>query len=345
MLSATTSPPGQEASGDTELERVIGWLDGARAWPMSARMRCARSSPTTGRFLLGEIALFCVRDPARDGHVHDVLLHARRPAGHLRGRVLAAGRRPRVGSLRLGPAPQLRRRGRAPDSPGPPLDGAHLPGAIAVHMARVFFTGAFRRPRELNWLIGLGLLMLALGEGFTGYSLPDDLLSGTGLRITYSALMSIPLVGPWLASLFFGGEFPTADIISRLFVLHVLLLPGLLVGGVAAHLGLLWLQKHTQYRGGARTRGQRGRARRSGRARSSARSACSCSRPPSSCCWRPRPDQPGLAVRPVRPIRRDRPRAAGLVRGLARGCAPARASHRADHPGRHHPVRRSCPGS
>ena len=101
-----------------------------------------------------------------------------------------------------------------------------------MHLARIFFTGAFRRPREINWLIGLGLLLLALGEGITGYSLPDDLLSGTGLRIIDSVILSIPFLGPWAASLFFGGEFPTPDILSRLFVLHVMLLPGLLIGGI-----------------------------------------------------------------------------------------------------------------
>jgi ubiquinol-cytochrome c reductase cytochrome b subunit len=126
-------------------------------------------------------------------------------------------------------------------------------GAIAVHLARIFFTGAFRRPRELNYLVGLGLLLLALGEGITGYSLPDDLLSGTGLRIIYSVMLSVPFVGPWISSLFFGGEFPTVGILSRLFVFHVMLLPGLLIGGITVHLGVLWLQKHTQYRGhGAR---------------------------------------------------------------------------------------------
>ena len=83
---------------------------------------------------------------------------------------------------------------------------------IVAHLARVFFTGAFRRPRELNWLIGFGLLTFAIAEGFTGYSLPDDLLSGTGARIAYSAVISVPFLGPYLASLVFGGEFPTAAI-------------------------------------------------------------------------------------------------------------------------------------
>jgi quinol---cytochrome-c reductase cytochrome b subunit len=81
--------------------------------------------------------------------------------------------------------------------------------AIVVHLCRVFFTGAFRRPREINWIIGLTLLLLAMANGFTGYSLPDDQLSGTGLRIMFSILLSIPIVGTWIAFLFFGGNFPT----------------------------------------------------------------------------------------------------------------------------------------
>ena len=121
---------------------------------------------------------------------------------------------------------------------------------VILHLSRVFFTGAFRRPRELNWLVGFTLLALALAEGLTGYTLPDDLLSGTGARITYSAALSVPFVGPWLASLVFGGEFPTEALISRFFVIHILFLPGLFVAGIAAHLGFVVLHKHTQFRGG-----------------------------------------------------------------------------------------------
>jgi quinol---cytochrome-c reductase cytochrome b subunit len=125
--------------------------------------------------------------------------------------------------------------------------------AIVVHLLRVFFTGAFRRPRELNWMVGVTLLLLAIGNGFTGYSLPDDLLSGTGLRIAYSILLSIPFVGTWLAFLVFGGKFPTTTIISRLFVLHVLIVPALITGLLSAHLAIIWHQKHTQFRKPGRT--------------------------------------------------------------------------------------------
>jgi quinol---cytochrome-c reductase cytochrome b subunit len=126
-------------------------------------------------------------------------------------------------------------------------------GAIALHAIRVFFTGAFRKPRDINWLIGISLLLLGMGAGFTGYSLPDDLLSGTGLRIAYSAVLSIPFVGPWIAYLVFGGEFPTHEMLSRLFVFHVFLLPALIAGALSVHLALIWHQKHTQFRGPGRT--------------------------------------------------------------------------------------------
>jgi len=119
---------------------------------------------------------------------------------------------------------------------------------IALHMCRVFFTAAFRRPRELNWLLGIGLVLLALAEGITGYSLPDDLLSGVGLRIIYSVVLSVPFLGPSLAFLGFGGEFPTDQIISRLFVIHVMLLPALFIGLITAHVGLTWFQTHTMFK-------------------------------------------------------------------------------------------------
>jgi ubiquinol-cytochrome c reductase cytochrome b subunit len=123
-------------------------------------------------------------------------------------------------------------------------------GAIVMHMLRIFFTGAFRRPRELNWVIGVTLLLLAIGAGFTGYSLPDDLLSGTGLRIGYSVLLSVPFLGPLLGFIGLGGEYPGTDTLGRLYLLHVLIIPAGLVGLVAAHLAILMRQKHTQKPGG-----------------------------------------------------------------------------------------------
>ncbi|KUO22751.1 cytochrome bc1 complex cytochrome b subunit [Streptomyces dysideae] len=123
---------------------------------------------------------------------------------------------------------------------------------MLVHMMRVFFTGAFRKPREINWVFGWSLLMLGIITGLTGYSLPDDLLSGTGVRFAQGAILSIPVVGTYLSFFLFGGEFPGHDIISRLYPVHVLLLPGIMLGLVVAHLTLVFYHKHTQYPGPGR---------------------------------------------------------------------------------------------
>ncbi|YAL84447.1 cytochrome b [Dermacoccaceae bacterium W4C1] len=125
--------------------------------------------------------------------------------------------------------------------------------SMMLHMARVFFTGAFRKPREINWIIGCTLLLLSMVEGFTGYSLPDDLLSGTGLRAAEGFMLTIPGLGSYVSYLVFGGGFPGEAIIPRLFVLHVLLLPALIVGLFAAHIVLVAVHKHTQFPGPGRT--------------------------------------------------------------------------------------------
>jgi ubiquinol-cytochrome c reductase cytochrome b subunit len=125
--------------------------------------------------------------------------------------------------------------------------------AVVVHLCRIFFTGAFRRPREINWIIGVTLLLLVIFNGFAGYSLPDDLLSATGLRIAYSIVLSIPLVGTWVASLFFGGTYPGPATVDRLFIIHVLILPALIAVLLSVHLAIIWRQKHSQFPGPGRT--------------------------------------------------------------------------------------------
>ncbi|MEU2561158.1 cytochrome bc complex cytochrome b subunit [Streptomyces longispororuber] len=124
---------------------------------------------------------------------------------------------------------------------------------MLVHMMRVFFTGAFRKPREINWLFGWTLLLLGMITGLTGYSLPDDLLSGTGVRFAQGAILSLPVVGTYLSFFLFGGEFPGHDIIPRLFAVHVLLLPGIMLGLIVAHLILVFYHKHTQFAGPGRS--------------------------------------------------------------------------------------------
>ena len=125
--------------------------------------------------------------------------------------------------------------------------------AIGLHMLRIYFTGAYRKPREINWLIGFVLFILAMAEGFTGYSLPDDLLSGNGLRIIDGMVKGIPVIGTWISYLLFGGEFPGTDIVGRLYVLHILILPAILVAAIGVHMLLLIINKHTQFAGPGRT--------------------------------------------------------------------------------------------
>ncbi|WP_329344747.1 cytochrome bc complex cytochrome b subunit (plasmid) [Streptomyces sp. NBC_00663] len=125
--------------------------------------------------------------------------------------------------------------------------------ALCAHTLRHFLTGSFRKPRELNWLIGFIILVLVTLEGFVGYSLPDDLLSGTGLRIAEGVTLAIPVVGTYLTLFLFGGEYPGTDIIPRFYSIHILLIPGIVLALTAAHLILVFYHKHTQFRGPGRT--------------------------------------------------------------------------------------------
>ena len=122
--------------------------------------------------------------------------------------------------------------------------------AIVLHLLRIFFTGAFRKPRELTYYIGVTMLVLALLEGYLGYSLADDLLSGMGLAIGYAVALSLPFVGANLAALVWGGPFPgDPSFWSRMSIGHVLVLPVLIGTLIAVHLLLVAARHHTQFRG------------------------------------------------------------------------------------------------
>jgi ubiquinol-cytochrome c reductase cytochrome b subunit len=125
--------------------------------------------------------------------------------------------------------------------------------AMIVHATRILVTGAFRKPREINYVIGFTMLILGIIEGFLGYSLPDDLLSGTGLRITEGIILAMPVVGTYVSFFLFGGEFPGEYIIPRFYSLHILLIPGIILALFTLHLIILWYQKHTQYPGPGKT--------------------------------------------------------------------------------------------
>lgn len=118
--------------------------------------------------------------------------------------------------------------------------------SIVLHCMRVFFTGTYRKPRELNWVIGTVLLGLAMMAGFVGYALPYDSYAVTATGIGYSIARSIPLVGNIAADLFFGGVFPTLGSLPRLYTIHVFIVPALITLVLALHLVLVIKQKHSQ---------------------------------------------------------------------------------------------------
>ena len=125
--------------------------------------------------------------------------------------------------------------------------------AIVVHLMRIFFTGAFRKPRDVNYYVGLTMLMLAVLEGYAGYSLLDDLLSGMGLAIGNAVALSVPFAGGQLGTLIWGGRFPgTEAFMSRLFIAHVLLLPVAIGSLIAVHLAMVAAPHHSQFRGRGR---------------------------------------------------------------------------------------------
>jgi len=124
--------------------------------------------------------------------------------------------------------------------------------AAGLHMMRVFFTGAFRKPREINWVVGFMLFVLSMAGGFTGYSLPDDLLSGNGLRIIDGMIKGVPVIGAYISSMLFGGEFPGHNIVARLYGLHILLIPALILVFIVIHLFMVVIHKHTHYSGPGR---------------------------------------------------------------------------------------------
>ena len=246
----TARPSATDPDRPTELDRLTGWLDERTGFARVARTVLRKIFPDHWSFLLGEVVLFC--------YVILVL------TGVFLTFFFAADTRPVAYD---GPYPPLRNTevSAAFDSvmrlsfevrAGLLMRQIHhwaavvFVAAIVVHVCRIFFTGAFRRPREINWLVGVGLLLLALVAGLTGYSLPDDLLSGTGLRITDAVVAAVPFIGPWLAYLIFGGEFPSVELIGRFYVFHIMLIPALMIGAITVHLLILWFQKHTQFPGG-----------------------------------------------------------------------------------------------
>jgi ubiquinol-cytochrome c reductase cytochrome b subunit len=243
---------GRKATAD-RFQRAQNWLDERLGATSFARTALRRVFPDHWSFLLGEIALGCLVVLVLTG-VFLTLFYTPDTRG-----VTYDGPYPPLKGEQVSAAFDSTMRLSFEVKAGLLMRQMHhwatlvLVAAIVVHLCRVFFTGAFRRPRELNWVIGVVLLLLAMAEGLTGYWLPYDLLSGVSIHIGYSVIFAIPVIGTRVAYLFFGGEFPAPDMISRFYAFHVVLLPALLLGLVGVHVAIVALQRHTQFPGPGRT--------------------------------------------------------------------------------------------
>ena len=293
--------------------------------PTSPAARCTRSSRTTGRScwarspstaswswsLTGTYLTFFFSPSAKDGRLRRQLRPAA-GAAHVGGLPLDAC----ASASTSGPAWCSAR-----CTTGPP-SSSRAPSSPTC--CRVFFTGAFRRPRELNWIIGVTLLALAIFNGFSGYSLPDDLLSGTGLRIAYSIALAVPVIGTWAAFLRLRRRVPVArHHLPAVRAPRPVRARPSSPGCSAAHLAILWRQKHTQFPGPGRTEdnivGSRLWPTYAARSdRPVGRRVRDHRRP-----RRAGPDQPHLALRPVRAVGGDHRLPARLVHGLDGGGAAA----------------------
>jgi len=231
------------------IRRAVRYVDQRTATAPFLRKTLRYLFPDHWSFLLGEVALYAFIVLVATGiyltfffvdSTHEVVYHG--PYAPLRGQQMSEAYRSVV-DLSLSTKAGLL------------LRQTHhwaanvFIAAIILHLYRVFFTGAYRKPRDLTWLIGVTMLVVSLLEAYLGYSLVDDLLSGMGLVIGYSVGLSIPFVGANLMSWLFDGPFPGSDVLwPRMYVAHVLLFPVLIGVLLTLHLALVALRHHTQFR-------------------------------------------------------------------------------------------------
>ncbi|WP_405936405.1 cytochrome bc complex cytochrome b subunit [Streptomyces sp. NBC_00726] len=255
-MSTATNTPGAAAPGNRKApagERVADWADGRLGIYSLAKANMRKIFPDHWSFMLGEICLYSFIIIILTGVYLTLFFH---PSMN---EVVYHGPYEPMQGIRMSEAYASTLNISFDVRGGLLVRQIHHWAAVIflagmfVHMMRVFFTGAYRKPREINWLFGFLLFVLGMFTGFTGYSLPDDLLSGTGVRFTQGAILATPVVGTYISMFLFGGEFPGGDIIARFYSIHILLLPGIMLGLVVGHLILVFYHKHTQFAGPGKT--------------------------------------------------------------------------------------------
>ncbi|WP_331725822.1 cytochrome bc complex cytochrome b subunit (plasmid) [Streptomyces xanthophaeus] len=252
MSTTETAPPGERTTAPKGGERLADWAD-SRLGVYNLRFLIRKVFPDHWSFMFGEIALYSFVLLLLTGIWLTMFFNPSM------GEVVYDGSHTALHGVRMSEAYASTIKISFDVRGGLLIRQIHhwsaliMIGALCIHTLRHFLTGSFRKPREANWLIGFTLLVLVTLEGFLGYSLPDDLLSGTGLRIAEGVTLAIPLVGTYLTLFLFGGEFPGHDVIPRLYSFHILLIPGVVVALLTVHLFLVFYHKHTQFRGPGRT--------------------------------------------------------------------------------------------
>jgi quinol---cytochrome-c reductase cytochrome b subunit len=252
-MSTTTDTPDERRGPAPRGERVADWADGRLGIYGLAKANMRKIFPDHWSFMLGEVALYSFIIVILTGVYLTLFFH---PAMN---EVVYHGQYAPLQGIRMSEAYASTLHISFEVRGGLLMRQIHhwaavvFIAAMMVHMMRVFFTGAFRKPRELNWLFGFLLFFLGMFEGFMGYSLPDDLLSGTGIRFMEGAILSVPVVGTYISFFLYGGEFPGTEVIPRFYSLHVLLIPGVMLGLLVAHLILVFYHKHTQFPGPGKT--------------------------------------------------------------------------------------------
>ncbi len=231
---------------------IFRWLDERLELKKFKDKFLAKTFPTHPTFLLGEIALFSFITLVATGIFLGFLYEPSVKGVSLFGATVPAAYASVV-KIDLLPLGMIVRRIHH-------WSAMVMIAAILTHLARIYFTSAYRKPREVNWLVGLGLLALTLGAAFTGYLLPYSQFSVTATSIAYYISKSVPWIGGWISRLLFAGEFPAAGTVPRFFFLHVMVVPAVLMALVGLHLTVLVKQKHTEPRSNRKLKGaQEGR--------------------------------------------------------------------------------------
>lgn len=218
--------------------RVFTWFDERLELNRFKAKFLVKTFPTHPTFLLGELALYCFVTLVVTGVFLGLLYEPSTTMVSLFGSMVPSAYASVV-KIDLLPLGTIIRRIHH-------WSAMLMIASVLAHLMRIYFTSAYRKPREINWLVGLSLLGTSLLAAFTGYLLPFSQFSVTATSIAFYVTKSVPWIGDWISRLLFAGEFPSEGTVSRFFFMHVMLIPGGLASLIGLHMLVLVKQKHTE---------------------------------------------------------------------------------------------------